>query len=157
MNPGECLPLGLRPARRISFTIVSDQIAQGRPRFTKTGHAYTDDRTAKWQTEVRYFATRAMEQVDGEVLSGPVRIVCDFYRLRPAGLEPKRAPKPPVPCPIRPDLDNLAKAILDGCNRVVYADDRQIVELLARKWYAAGPGYGDARPRVEVTIEEVGA
>ena len=40
-----------------------------------------------------------------------------------------------VPCvrPIRPDVDNLAKFVLDGMNGLVYEDDRQVVELLLFK------------------------
>nr|DAQ86101.1 MAG TPA: Endodeoxyribonuclease RusA [Caudoviricetes sp.] len=47
-----------------------------------------------------------------------------------------------------PDADNIAKAVLDGLNGVVYADDKQIVELKVIKAYAEVP-------RVEVTIEEI--
>ncbi len=31
------------------------------------------------------------------------------------------------------DVDNLLKAILDGMNGIVFADDRQVVEVIARK------------------------
>lgn len=46
----------------------------------------------------------------------------------------------------RPDLDNLAKSILDACNGVIYKDDAQIVDLITHKRY-------DDSPRVEVTIQ----
>ncbi len=45
----------------------------------------------------------------------------------------------------RPDLDNVVKAIKDGCNGVAWKDDSQVVSLSARKIY--GP------PSVEVEIE----
>ena len=35
--------------------------------------------------------------------------------------------------PIRPDIDNLAKFVLDGLNGLVYSDDRQVVKLVASK------------------------
>ena len=35
--------------------------------------------------------------------------------------------------PIRPDIDNLAKFIMDGMNGLVYADDCQVVKLVAYK------------------------
>lgn len=34
------------------------------------------------------------------------------------------------------DLDNLAKAVLDGLNGVAYPDDKQIVSFSASKWRA---------------------
>ncbi len=35
----------------------------------------------------------------------------------------------------KPDLDNLAKGILDALNQTVYKDDSQIVELNVKKQY----------------------
>ena len=39
----------------------------------------------------------------------------------------------------RPDLDNMAKAVLDALNGVAYKDDCQIVTMLSRKNYAEAP------------------
>jgi Holliday junction resolvase RusA-like endonuclease len=38
------------------------------------------------------------------------------------------------------DADNYAKAVLDGCNGVVFLDDAQVVRLTAQKRYAGTPG-----------------
>ena len=40
----------------------------------------------------------------------------------------------------RPDLDNLAKAVLDAANGILWADDAQIVEMRLVKAYAEQPG-----------------
>ena len=37
---------------------------------------------------------------------------------------------------IKPDCDNLAKSILDSLNGLAYQDDRQIIELSVKKFYA---------------------
>ena len=34
-----------------------------------------------------------------------------------------------------PDADNLAKSILDGCNKLLFKDDAQIVSLTSSKHY----------------------
>ena len=47
----------------------------------------------------------------------------------------------------KPDLDNIAKAILDSLNGIAYKDDSQIVSLLISKKYSD-------RPRVEITLKE---
>ena len=49
---------------------------------------------------------------------------------------------------VKPDIDNVAKAILDALNGVVYKDDNQIVELHIKKLYSD-------EPRVIVKIEGV--
>ena len=40
----------------------------------------------------------------------------------------------------KPDIDNLAKSLLDGMNGVVFKDDSQIVSLHCTKVYASEPG-----------------
>lgn len=40
----------------------------------------------------------------------------------------------------KPDVDNYAKAALDGLSRLVYQDDAQIVRLEVEKYYADKPG-----------------
>jgi Holliday junction resolvase RusA-like endonuclease len=47
----------------------------------------------------------------------------------------------------KPDIDNIAKIILDGLNGIAWDDDKQIVELLV------GKRYGE--PSVIVAIEEM--
>jgi len=42
-------------------------------------------------------------------------------------------------CDNNADVDNYLKAILDSLNEVVYVDDRQIVEISARKIYSDQP------------------
>ena len=37
--------------------------------------------------------------------------------------------------PPKPDLDNILKTVLDGCNRIVYEDDKQVYSIWARKVY----------------------
>lgn len=40
----------------------------------------------------------------------------------------------------KPDADNVAKAILDACNGVVFRDDAQVVMLVATKAFSDEPG-----------------
>lgn len=47
------------------------------------------------------------------------------------------------------DLDNISKSVLDGLNRVLWLDDRQVVRLLVDK--AIDP----ERPRIEVVVDVV--
>lgn len=48
----------------------------------------------------------------------------------------------------KPDIDNIAKSILDALNKLAYRDDTQVVTPHMEKHYAEDP-------RVEVEIEEI--
>lgn len=56
----------------------------------------------------------------------------------------------PVMRPISPDIDNLAKFILDGLNGVLYSDDRQVVKLVTMK-LLDNEGQCNGRTVVEVS------
>lgn len=79
------------------------------------------------------------------LLLGPVRVEVDFYLLRPASVKVTKRPFPIVP----PDLDKLARGLLDGIGQseVIWGDDSQVVELVARKHYA-----DDRAPGADITI-----
>lgn len=62
-------------------------------------------------------------------LAGPVRLELGFVMPRP-----KSTPKSKTPAAIkRPDVDKLARAVLDAITGVVVADDSQVVHLVATK------------------------
>ena len=50
-----------------------------------------------------------------------------------------------------PDIDNLIKAILDGLNKIAWVDDKQVVEVTARRYQADDK----QSERAEVEINEV--
>lgn len=42
----------------------------------------------------------------------------------------------------KPDIDNVLKAVMDALNGAAYVDDKQVVSVTCRKYYAAdGEGY----------------
>ena len=53
---------------------------------------------------------------------------------RVAALEERILPK------VKPDVDNVEKAICDGLNGVVWKDDAQVTDVVKCKRYAAKPG-----------------
>lgn len=57
---------------------------------------------------------------------GPVSVRIDVFRALP-GSRPKRVLGEPDT--MTPDIDNIAKAVLDGLNGIAYDDDKQVVEL----------------------------
>lgn len=41
---------------------------------------------------------------------------------------------------VKPDVDNVTKAILDALNGIAFSDDRQIVQVTCEKWYDTTEG-----------------
>lgn len=48
----------------------------------------------------------------------------------------------------KPDVDNLAKGVLDTLNGLLYVDDGQVADLTIRKWHAGA----DEQPHVEICV-----
>lgn len=116
-------------------------VGKGRPRFTRTGHAYTPEKTRMYENIVRL---RALEAMRGEArLKGAVSVTILARFPVPASYSTKRrvaclqASEKPAK---KPDIDNLVKAILDGLNGTIFEDDSQVVQLSAAKTYAEVPG-----------------
>lgn len=110
------------------FVVPGQPIAKGRPRFVG-GRAITPERTKEYEQRVALHARLALAQAGLDPLEGEITIAVRFYL-------PSRRNEP--------DLDNLIKGALDGCNGVLYADDRQVVHLEGWK------GYDRSDPRTEV-------
>lgn len=93
-------------------------------------------------------AAAAKEAMNGrQPVSGPMQVTVTFVLARPKAL------RVGLRCwaPVKPDVDNLLKALYDAVKGVVWLDDKQVVSERSQKVYAA-TGEG---PTVEVTIEEV--
>ncbi len=58
-----------------------------------------------------------------------------FYLTKPKSCGKRQYPE------VKPDLDNLCKSFLDGCNGIVWEDDSLICELIARKEYSTTGGF----------------
>lgn len=92
-----------------------------------------------WQQEVRSKAAEAME--GRALLTGAVHLEASFAFVRPkshhrAGDRDKPLKeKAPRHHRARPDLDKLLRALKDALNGVVWADDSQVCEVVANKFY----------------------
>lgn len=99
--------------------------------------------TKSWQQEI---ATEGLRVRNGRgPLQGPLELRVDFYLPRPrshyhtgknAGRLKVNAPDQPTS---RPDTTKLVRAVEDALTGVWYADDAQLVEQVARKFYSTTP------------------
>lgn len=117
--------------------VSGEPIAQPRPRaFVGTnGKAavYDKGKASPWRDRVHVAASI------GEVpkgLTGPIRLGLLFELPRPKRLRKGTSPCGLVPHTNVPDIDNLAKAVMDALSVYgVWKDDRQVHALFASKWY----------------------
>lgn len=140
----------------LSFEIPGDPRGKGRPKFARRGthvQTYTDDKTAAYENLVALAAKAALQALGLDPFAGPVDVLlaATYSIPKSASKKARAAMLAGEVKPVKlPDLDNVLKAVLDGCNQVVFRDDAQVVGLTAHKQYGE-------TPRVVVTITPIGA
>lgn len=136
--------------RQVIFTIRGEPRGKGRPRFTKTGRVYTPTETAQYESLV---GLSYRNSARGYKFTSPVRVTIKAFHKPPKG-KSKKVTEDMLNGRIlptkKPDLDNIAKIILDGLNKVAWDDDTQVVEMMVIKRYAE-------EPLVAVIVEEIEA
>ena len=119
----------------VTFSVTADQIrGQGRPRFAIIGgkpRGYKADEDKAWEQTIRNAYLNSSSFKDMAGFADEVHILIQVRRSLP-----KSAPKSLVSQPdlMKPDLDNIAKSVLDALNRVAFKDDKQITRLTAEKF-----------------------
>ena len=138
---------------RVEFTVHGEPKGKGRPRFRRVGNyvqTYTPTDTANYETLVR-FAYK--EEYPDFVFPAdvPLGMRLDIFLPIPKSVSKKKREqmiKGEIRPLKKPDTSNVLKAVEDGLNKVAYADDTQIVDTIARRYYSEVP-------RVEVQIWEI--
>ena len=120
----------------MSLTFVIDKVqGKARPRFTRTGHTYTPQKTRDYEREIAQAARKALGA--SEMLLTPVCVVLDIHQAIPKSYSKKRIEELPNRPMKKPDIDNVFKAVADGIVGVVIKDDTQIVRMAANKRWGA--------------------
>lgn len=128
----------------VRFIVPGQPVPKGRAKFARRGNfvqTYTPEKTASYESLVRYTAAAAMGAE--KPFDGPVRVSLDITLAIPASWSKKRqtmALHGDIAATKKPDADNVLKAIKDGMNGIVYVDDAQVVEISVTKRYGAKPG-----------------
>jgi Holliday junction resolvase RusA-like endonuclease len=126
------------------LTFKGQPVAKGRPVFSMhAGYpvAYTPAKTRAAEHDIKLQAVSQLP-TGFKPLSGPISITIDFFMKRPKSL--RKDVKHHIK---KPDLENMAKTILDALNRIAYMDDSQVISMTCTKSYAT--------PGTVVMIEEV--
>jgi Holliday junction resolvase RusA-like endonuclease len=100
-----------------------------RARRGKGGRWYTPERTRRFEDAVREMA---------RLMAPHSWMTGEHYHVALTAYFPDARAR---------DLDNVCKAVLDACNKVLWADDRQVVRVLLSR------EIDRALPRTEVLVE----
>tara|TARA_R100001129_G_scaffold128563_1_gene90599 strand:+ start:239 stop:670 length:432 start_codon:yes stop_codon:yes gene_type:complete len=139
----------------LTVLIAGEPVAKGRPRVvrTKAGvRAITPEKTREWTS----YAVRvlAWSWKGRPPIAGPVKVTLRAIKTRPQRLRRKSDAEGLCWRTTKPDVDNVAKAVLDALVKAqVIADDQQVARLECDSLYAEKQGL----PRVEVTVSTLEA
>ena len=98
-------------------------------------HKFNDKRYSEYKDVLGYFALREMQ--GQPPLTGAIKLSADFYKLNPKDITSRNWG----------DVDNFLKAVMDALTGICYDDDRQVIEVHARKLFGT--------PKVFITLEAI--
>lgn len=142
--------------------IPGPPIGKGRPRHTKEGRVYTPKRTVDWEKSAAYLMGGWWHEAPYE---GKVGVRVYSYAVRPGRLLRKKDAPGPVWKGTTPDVDNVAKSVLDAIQMAgVIRQDNQVVYLEVRDMFAEKDGVARVElelfpiqdPAAELTSGKVG-
>lgn len=135
----------------MEIIVEGEPKGKGRPRFTRAGHAYTPARTREYEDLI---ALRALQEMRGRhpiPRDVPLHVkIIAIFGVPVSWPKKKRlaALQGVLRHTQKPDYDNVAKAVCDALNGIVFEDDCQIVRGYVEKIY--GP-----EPMLKIFIEEL--
>lgn len=112
----------------IKIVVPGRPVPKARPRLGKRGNVYTPTRTKEYEQLVGWCAKQHIQ----ETIDGDIALHIKVY----------------VKNNIFPDIDNIAKSIMDGLNGVAYKDDKQVSCLTVQR-------IKGNEEKVEIELEEV--
>jgi crossover junction endodeoxyribonuclease RusA len=118
----------------VEFFVPGKPAPQGSKRHVGRGIMVESSReVGPWRERVALAAHQAMHivEVDGRlpVIAGAVTLALTFVLPRPKATPKRRTPAATK----RPDVDKLARSVLDAITDVIIVDDAQVTDLRATK------------------------
>jgi Holliday junction resolvase RusA-like endonuclease len=148
-------------SRGVRFSLSGIPVGQGRvrsrlvrpadPREPEFIQHYPAPATVQYQRAIAKVARIAMGS--RPLLSGALRLV--IVAVFPVPPSWRRAERRAALAgylrhAVRPDADNLAKAVMDAMKGVVWRDDTQVADLVVAKWYGPTHAVG-----IDVNVTEI--
>ncbi len=102
-----------------------EPVPKGRPRLGRS-RVRTPAKTKRFERDLKALVLNEWKQ---EPFHGPIFVSATFYVTKPETVTRSN-------CCVKPDLDNLIKALFDALNGIVWIDDSQVVSVVTQKYYA---------------------
>ena len=118
--------------RIVTIRVPEEPVPWARARLNRYGAHFTSDRTRSAQNAIAWQGRAAM--ASKPPLDGPLSLSIAATFKRP------KACKVADWKPTRPDIDNIAKNVLDALNGIAWRDDAQVAVLHTSKAYGDQPG-----------------
>ena len=114
----------------MQFEVFGRPEPQGSSRaFVHKGRAVVTSDNPNLKDWRNLISAAAREQMNGlPPLDSPVSVEVAFYLPRPKSVK-REEPT------VKPDLDKLVRAVLDGLTDIIYRDDAQVTSVRASKHY----------------------
>lgn len=143
---------------KLKFEVAGEPVAQARPRVvrTKTGVRGIDPAKSKnYKAWVKFCALNAFRKLETKepkkLMAAPLKVKLLIYRSIPRSdsnkLKIQKQNNDVLPT-VKPDIDNVFKAVTDALTGIIWQDDKQIVNAEIAKRFSS-------MPRVEIEIEEI--
>lgn len=134
---------------KIFFRVAGKVEPKARPRATMAGHFYTPKKTVDYENQIGYEAQKAMRGF--ELFDCPLIACFDIFIFPPLSW-PKNKRAAALASEVlptcKPDIDNVIKLACDAMNKIVYVDDKSIVQINAIKWFSE-------MPRIEIHVRPI--
>ena len=127
----------------VTFTVPGSPVAKGRARAFKRGNHighYTPATTANYENLVKLVAVDGMK--GKQIITGSASVTLDLFFQIPGSWSKKKkvaALNGDIRPTVKPDIDNICKALCDAVNGIVWQDDKQVVEMVIGKYYSDKP------------------
>lgn len=131
------------------FTVTGQPQGKGRPRFVSKGRdgkplpfvkTYTPKATIEYEDHIRTCYLEVAKKCHR--VEVPVTMILNAYYKIPKSASKKDRQSmldgDAIPT-VKPDLDNVEKAVLDALNGFAFADDKQIWKVYKQKTYSDNP------------------
>lgn len=131
------------------FTVYGAPQGKGRPRFTRSGHAYTPRRTMEYEALIKGTYMAEFGGLSFEAYEPLIVQIEAVFEPPKSASKKARARMLDGEYPTKkPDVDNICKIYLDAMNKVVYPDDKQVTAVIVKKIYGE-------RACVNVEVERI--
>ena len=133
-----------------AFIVEGNPVAKARARVTKAG-TYTPEKTKSYEKQIALIAKMEASRQGFNITESAVEMIVIAHFSPPKSWTKKKrsdAISGLIKKTTKPDLDNIVKSIKDALNGIVYIDDNQVTDIIARK------RYGD-EPCIQVRVKEI--